>query len=228
MADDQAKKQKNLSAKKLKDAREKGQVARSRDLASPSRRWRSTLRAGAARAAMMVAHGVARLTVGLSHARRSRRCATVSAGELGTIVIADGGAAGAASSARSLLASPPSSACWQRGAGAAWYSRPKPLTLDFTRLSPANGLAAAEAVAVGHRPRQDDRSRDRDRACWRWRIVHASSSTDSAAPDRGWRRSTPASAGWDAAAALLWQRGLALLALGGADYGLQRWRLDRR
>ncbi len=35
-----------------------------------------------------------------------------------------------------------------------------------------------------------------------------------------------AGAGWQGASRLLWQTGFALLVLGGADYGLQRWRLD--
>src|SRR5581483_944589 len=39
--------------------------------------------------------------------------------------------------------------------------------------------------------------------------------------------SIAAARGWDAAARLLWQGGLVLLAVGAADYGVQRWRLTQ-
>jgi flagellar biosynthetic protein FlhB len=99
---------------------------------------------------------------------------------------------------------------------------PKALRLDLTRLNPANGLKRLA-------PSQSwiDMLKTLVTACVLGVIAYQSGKTLAISSVRFPWMSPVGSAGaaWDSAAHLMWQAGFALLALGVGDYGLQRWRL---
>jgi len=99
---------------------------------------------------------------------------------------------------------------------------PKALRIDLTKLNPANGLKRLA-------PSQSwlDMLKTILTVCVlgviSFQLVKRLAITSVRFP---WMSPVgSAGAGWESAARLLWQTGFALLVLGGADYGLQRWRL---
>src|SRR3954468_18188530 len=138
MADESTgEKTEKASAKKLKDAREKGQVVRSRDLVVAAASLSITMLLAAAGASMM-ARMASRMTVGLSHLG-DRPLAPITPVDLGTVAIADMGLLAIVVGPLLLIAAGVSVAgnVWQAG----WVFAPERLTIDFTRLSPAQGFA---------------------------------------------------------------------------------------
>jgi flagellar biosynthetic protein FlhB len=99
-----------------------------------------------------------------------------------------------------------------------------PLTPDFNRLNPANGfkkfapsragIDTLKAIVIAS-----------ILSVLAWRVGN------TLALDAGrltWASATvSANRGWADAIRLLWQAGFALLAFGGLDFGIQRWRLNR-
>src|SRR4051794_15021325 len=119
------------SAKKLKDARGKGQVVRSRDLVVAAASLAITLLLAGAGASMM-ARMASRMAVGLSHLG-DHPLAPVNANELGTIAMADMGLLAMVVGPLLLVAATVSVAGNVMQAG--WVFAPERLTLDFSRLS---------------------------------------------------------------------------------------------
>jgi flagellar biosynthetic protein FlhB len=205
------------SAKKLKDAREKGQVVRSRDLVVAAASLAITMALATAGGSMM-ARMAARMTVGLSHLG-DHPLAPVNSQELGTLAVADMGLIAMVAGPLLVIAAVVSVGGNVLQAG--WVFAPERLTLDFTRLGPAQGFArlkpsqswldlvkmmiSVTAIAVVAVRIVTEIVDDSPRLIWM----------------------TPAStglAGWQHLLTLLWRTGFALLALAGADYGLQFWR----
>jgi flagellar biosynthesis protein FlhB len=138
MADEsQGEKTEKPSAKKLKDAREKGQVVRSRDLVIAAASLAITLLLATAGASMM-ARMASRMTAGLSHLG-DHPLAPVSPSDLGTIAIGDMGLLAMVVGPLLFVAATVSVAGNVLQAG--WVFAPERLTVDFTRLSPAQGFA---------------------------------------------------------------------------------------
>jgi flagellar biosynthetic protein FlhB len=217
MADEQGEKTEKPSAKKFKEAREKGQVARSRDLNSAL-----TLMAVTGALGMLGHQLIARLAASVGDALTSlpaRAAHDVTGGDLATLVLENGALI-------ALLVGPiaVTAALVSVGVSAAQGGlrfAPAALHFNWERLSPAKGLAKLKpsqswvdtfktilavvvliAIAVP--------------------IVRAMVLDGLRYP---WM--TPASAaasGWGAISRLLWQGSFGLLAIGAADYGLQWWR----
>jgi flagellar biosynthetic protein FlhB len=218
MADESnGEKTEKASAKKLKEAREKGQVVRSRDLVVAAASLAITMLLAAAGGSMM-ARMADRMTIGLSHLG-DRPLAPVSPADLGTVAIGDMRLLAVVVGPLLLLAATVSVAGNVMQAG--WVFAPERLALDFSRLSPAQGfsrlkpaqswldllkiIVSVTAIAVLAVRIVTEIVADSPRLIWM-----APAST--------------AIAGWQHLLTLLWRSGLALLALAGADYGLQFWR----
>jgi flagellar biosynthetic protein FlhB len=217
MSESTGEKTEKPSAKKLKDAREKGQVVRSRDLVVAFASLAITLALSSAGGAMM-SRLAARLGAGLSRIG-DRPLATLAPNDLATMVIGDLGLIGLIAGPLLLTAAIVSVA--GNVAQSGWVMSTAGLTPDFTRLSPAKGLARLkpsqswidllkQAVSVTAI------------AVLAIRVV-TEVMTDS--PRLMWMAPADAGrAGWQHLLSLLWRAGVALLALAGADYGIQFWR----
>lgn len=208
-------KQEKPTAKRLKDAQEKGQVARSRELGAA---------VGLCAAALVLAWGgvrparamAGRLAADLAALDRYAMTELTPA-SLGGLVV-DG------TSWFTVALAPLVGAVVVGGAagfvlqGAAWS--PKALAWHWERLSPAHGVARFKPSKSGA---------DVVRACLALVIVAAVTvpvvrDLLARAPDLV--VVTPAQAaaeGWRAVWSLLWRGGLALVVLGAADYLWQRW-----
>jgi flagellar biosynthetic protein FlhB len=218
MANDQGEKTEKPSGKRLKDARERGQVTRSRDLGMAAA---SLATAGmlvnfgpgmVGRLLRVITSGIARL--GLSPTQELKPAdltgLIVGGGWMLALVVGPVALAAAGASVAAAVA--------QGGFNFA----PKAITFDLSRLSPANGIkrlgfkqggvdtikAAVTVTVIGI-------------LAWKTgREIFAQS------PRFPWM--APATAGhegWSRLTRLLWQSGFSLAAIGGIDYGLQRWRL---
>jgi flagellar biosynthetic protein FlhB len=217
MADSQDDRTEKATPKKLKDAKEEGQVARSRDLNLAV----STLTA----TGMLVWTGPAavdRLTSTLTEAltRVGRSGADLHPEDLTSLVLTSGAVIG-------LVVGPIAIAAALAGVGMAaaqggLHFAPQALRFDISRLSPARGLqrlapsqswvdllkTIATVAVLGAIALQIGKALALDGMRFSWM------STVGAA---GY--------GWASARRLLWQAGFALLVIGVLDYGLQRWRL---
>jgi flagellar biosynthetic protein FlhB len=217
MADEQGEKTERPSAKKFKEAREKGQVARSRDLNSALTLMAVTAVLGAlgqrllARLAGSVADGLTGLPARAAH--------DLTGGDLATLVLENGALI-------ALLVGPIALTAVAVSVGAAAAQgglrfAPAALQWNWSRLSPATGLGRLKpsqswidtlktilAVVV---------------------LVSIAVPIVRATVLDGLRYSWMAPAGvaaqgWGAISRLLWQGSIGLLAVGAADYGLQSWR----
>ncbi|MEZ5284208.1 MAG: EscU/YscU/HrcU family type III secretion system export apparatus switch protein [Vicinamibacterales bacterium] len=217
MAEQHGEKTEKPSAKRLKDAREKGQVARSQDLVAALALMGVSLalaRTGAEGFRQMAV----RMANGLSHLGDAAR-ATIELHDLANQAVTDLLVLGMVSGPIVLTAA--SVALFVNFAQTGFLFAPERLTPDWNRLSPANGLKrlkpsqsgldlikallAATIVAV-----------------LAWQIIREVL-TD--APRMVWLGpGAAAAAGWGHLEDLLRHAGLALLLVAGADYGLQRWR----
>lgn len=202
--------------KRIKDAREKGQVARSRDMAGAVSLGAVTL--GLSWLGLEMITGIAtRMSSGLS-TLAERAHSTIVPGTIETLAWADAGLF-------IWIAGPPAVIAGLLSVGASfaqigWTYSPKALELNWSRLSPASGfsrlkptralpelgkslvgMAAVGAVGYG--------------------LVHAfylkaPSLMGMSAVETG--RVT-----WDQVWTLLWRTSLALMAVALADYGIQYW-----
>lgn len=205
------------SPKKLRDARERGQVPRSRDLSVAAASLAVTMACDYYGSAVLEKLS-GRLALGLS-TFADRPLRTLTPVELTSGLIAD--AAGMA-----LVVAPLIGAAAVVGVGTTiaqggWVVSSTPIHLDWTKLNPANGLKKLKPSQSGvdlvktvigavtlttlsyvvARELVDDATR----LIWLSPIEAAAS---------GWRR----------VITLLWRAGFALLMIAAADYGVQRWR----
>lgn len=206
------------TAKRLKDAREKGQVARSRELGVALALLASTIVLGRAGRWLITGLGE-RLAGDLQH-MGERAIAPLTRGDVAALVI-DGGWL-LASLVGPVALGTVIVGVGVQGIQGGWSFAPAALTLKWSRISPAEGikrftfvqsgadtlkslLTVAALVAVAWRPLADAAT-GAARLAW------------MAPSDAG--RSA-----WELTAMLLWRSGLALAVLALADYGLQRYRL---
>jgi len=205
------------SAKRLKDAHERGQVPRSQDVVAAV-----ALLAVTSVMAWSGAAGLARMQDRLADGLRRLGDAppeTIGAGTLSSQIVADLTMFG-------LVCGPVLLTALIVGvagnlAQSGWVFAPSRLALDFTRLGPANGLQRLKPAQSGINVLKAlgiaavvgwlsylvirDAIGDAPRLAWM---------TSGAAAVDGWRRMT----------SLLQQTGIALLFFAGFDYGVQRWR----
>jgi flagellar biosynthetic protein FlhB len=205
------------SARKLKEARDKGQVVRSRDLVVAFTSLAITLALASTGGAMM-ARLAGRMGAGLKQIG-DRPLAAVSPVDLATMVTGD--LALLALIAGPLLVAAAFVTVAGNVAQSGWVFTPENLQFHFERLSPSRGLArlkpsqswvdllkqavSVTAIAVLAVRIVTDVIADSPRLIW------------MAPAEVG-------QTGWQHLLSLLWRAGLALLALAGADYGLQFWR----
>ncbi len=218
MADEQhGEKTEKPSAKKLKDARKRGDVPRSADLVAAVSLLAVTfvlVRSGAAAMVRLQAHLSASLT---RLAERSDLALTPEA--LGTMVVDDG-------LLLAVLAAPVMITAAAAGlvgnvAQSGWVFAPERLTPDFTRLSPQKGWQRIRPIQSGITLLKAVA------ACAVVGALAWSLGQDALVetPRLAWM--SPAGAaleGWGWIRRLLWQGGAALLLLAGADVGWQWWR----
>ncbi|HWI18341.1 MAG TPA: EscU/YscU/HrcU family type III secretion system export apparatus switch protein [Vicinamibacterales bacterium] len=217
MSESTGEKTEKPSAKKYKDAREKGQVARSQDVLAAAGLLFVT--AALARTTEGTLGRIStRMSDGLSHFADGAR-ATITTGDLTSLVMRDLGVFGLA--VAPVLATAALVAVAGNLAQTGWVFAPQKLTIDFTRLSPANGLQrlkpsqsgldliktliAATVIGVLGYGIGREVLIDSPRYAWM--------APEQAAIEGGRRL-----------VGMLYQIGFALLAIAGADYGLQKWR----
>jgi len=218
MADEQGEKTEKPTPKRLKDAREKGQVASSRDL--------SASLASLAATGVLVAAGP--LLLGRLSGELTRGLSTFAAAATGNVTAEDltplvmSGAtlialtAGPVALAAAIVGV--FSSTLQSGFNLSFET----LQPNWTRLSPSNGFSRLAPSKAGV---------DTVKAILATTIVCAlawkvTQQATLDAPRMPFLAPvTSAIAGWELTTRLLWQASFALLALGGADYGVQRWRL---
>lgn len=205
------------SAKRLREARERGQVPRSRDLSIAAASIAVTI-AFDYYGETLLEKLSGRLASGLAtlgdHPLR-----TITPVELTSRLIADAG--GLAFVVGPLIGAAAVVGVGTTIAQGGWVVSSTPLHVDWTRLSPANGfkkLGASQsgvelvkmlivAVALSALSYVVARELVDDSARLIWL-----SPVDAAA------------SGWHRVVTLLWRAGFTMLLLAGADYGLQRWR----
>jgi len=206
--------------KRLRDARERGQVAVSRDVSTALGSLAATgVLAGAGslllhRLTLTVTGGLSRLgDQPLREIRAEDLVPLVMSG--GAVVALCAGPIAIVAAATAVLSS-----VVQSG----FNVSTAPLTPDFNRLNPANGfkkfapsragIDTLKAIVIAS-----------ILSVLAWRVGN------TLALDAGrltWASATvSANRGWADAIRLLWQAGFALLAFGGLDFGIQRWRLNR-
>ena len=218
MADDQSgEKSEKPSAKRLKDAREKGNVPRSADLVAAL-----SLLAVSTVLARTGGAGVARLQQHLAEGLRAlgdRGHLTITADSIGTIVTND-------ALVLALIVAPLMGVAAFTGlAGnlvqSGWVFSPERLTPDFTRLSPANGFSRFAPSQAGITVLK---------ATLAVSIVSTllyslSAQALAETPRLAWMSPSMAAAeGWRWIWRLLMQGGMSLLLLAGADVGWQWWK----
>lgn len=204
--------------KRLKDARERGQVARSRELIAALSLLSGTL-ALAWLGPRLLTSLANRLAAGISRIG-DNPLHSMGASDVAAMVVRDTAWLGVVAAPVGFVAA--MAAVVANVGQAGWVVASKATRFNWSRLSPASGFAkfapaqagvetlkAAIAVTVlgwlGYRIGFQ--------VC-----VHASELVGMAPTAAGSRA-------WDAIWQLFWQGGLAMVALAGADYGVQRWRL---
>lgn len=206
------------TAKKLRDARKKGQIARSRDLGVALATIAATLALG--RLGGRLVTGLSeRLARDLSHLG-TNALRPVVAGDLTTMAVEAG-------AALALLVGPIGLATMVVGVGVAglqggWNVAPEALTLNWSRLSPANGIKRFALLQSG----VDTVKSFVYVAAIGWLSYRAVMGFLDGAPAMVWM--APAQVGlttWQHVEGLLWRVAWALVLLAIADYGLQYYRL---
>ena len=217
MADDQGEKTEKPSQKKLKDAREKGQVARSRDATMAVTSLAAT--------GILVWLGpwimerlANQVSVGLTAVGQAAG-RDIQPEDLTQMVLVNGGMVG-------LLVGPIALVCivaslTSSAAQGGLRFAPGALTIDFTKLNPANGLSRLK-------PSQSGLDTLKTILTVVALVILAIPIGESVAQEGArmpWMSPFGAAVqGWQAIRRLLWQAGIALLAIGAADYALQLWR----
>jgi flagellar biosynthetic protein FlhB len=205
------------TARRLKDAREKGQVARSRDLAAALSLAGATLVLGwfGTRMATSIA---ARLSDGLSKLADVSQT-SVHPEQLASLFWSDAGLLAAIAGPPAILAAVVSVVSSTAQVG--WAYSPKAIQLNWERLNPSAGFkrllpsqagielgkALIGLVAIGG-------------VCY----LVVRPAFDSAMGLVGMPPAAAAGTGWQLAIALLWRASLALAIVAGLDYAAQRWR----
>ncbi len=213
----QSEKTEKPSAKRLKDARERGQVVRSRDLVVALVSLAITL-ALTKTGAGMVARLGSRVTAGLQRLG-DRPLESVSGAEITTLV--GGDMVLLTLVVGPLLATAALVTLAGNVAQSGWVFAPERLTPDFTRLSPSTGFARLKPSQSGV-------------DMLKMAISVAVVAAIAVGTVRGVMAESPALAqmpsgdaavrGWSRLLSLLWATGFALAFLAAADYGLQFWR----
>jgi len=205
------------SAKRVKDAREKGQVARSQDLVAALGLLGVTVvlaRTGATGLGRLAG----RLADGLSHLGDSARD-TLAQHDLANQAVSDLVLLGMV--AGPVLLTAATVALVANITQTGWVFAPDRLTPDWSRLSPRTGWARLKPSVSGM-----DLLKALVAAAvvsaLAWQVIREAMGD---APRLAWLGTGSAAlAGWTHIHQLLLQAGLALVALSGADYGLQWWR----
>ncbi|MGE3176578.1 MAG: flagellar biosynthesis protein FlhB [Vicinamibacterales bacterium] len=205
------------SAKKLREARERGQVPRSRDLSIAAASLAVTIAFDYFGEALLRRLS-GRMAIGLS-SLGDRPLRTLTPVELTSGLIAD--ATGLALVVGPLVGIAALVGIGTTVAQSGWVLSSTPLQIDWNRLNPATGLARLKPSQSGVDLLKQ--------------VVGVSALTVLAynvtrelvvdAPRLIWLSpAAAASSGWQRLVTLLWRTGFALLALAAADYGIQRWR----
>jgi flagellar biosynthetic protein FlhB len=212
-----AEKTEKPSAKKLKDARKKGQVVRSRDLVV-------ALTSLALTAALMVTGSSmmtrlsARVASGLSRIG-DRPLASMNAAEITTLVTGDFLLLGVI--VGPLLATAVVVTLAGNVGQTGWVFAPEKLTLDFSRLNPGAGLKRLVPSQSG----LDLVKTIVGVTVISMVAVHLVREVVQDTPRVAWMSPKAAAVeGWFRLRTLLWLSGFWLVALAGADFGLQFWR----
>lgn len=215
---DNGEKTEQPSQKRLKDARDKGQVARSRDLAVAISSIALTLGLAYFGPAI-VGRMATRLTAGLER-MGDHPLHTISPGELTQAILADG--AMVAMSVGPLMVLSAIVGVLGTIGQTGWVFSTQALELKWDRLNPANGLQRLKPSQGGI---------DLLKAVlavsvlgWiTWQII------DAQLNDGGLvARMAPADAaryGWESVRRLLWQGAIAMAVLGVGDFLVQQWRM---
>jgi len=219
MANDQSagEKTERPSAKKLKDARDKGQVARSRDVAVALSSLAVTVAVTSLGSAML-ARLATRLASALSHLG-DRPLAPVTPGALTGQVVSDSLLIAIAVGPLMLVGGLSGLAGNVMQSG--WVFAPEALKMNWAKLSPSNGLKRLAPKQSGV---------DLLKTVIAVTALSAISYNvlgEFVAFSPALARMAPADAGaegWSRLVRLLWQAGFALLAIAAGDYGVQRWR----
>jgi flagellar biosynthetic protein FlhB len=205
------------TAKKLRDAREKGQVARSRDLAVAGATVAATI-AIAQLGSRLVGGLSERLARGLTHFG-DEPLKTISAGDLTGLVITG-------ITALVVLVGPIAVATMVAGVGlqgvqGGWVFSSEALHFNWGRLSPAQGMKRFAFLQSGVETLKTLAAVGV--IAWlAWGSIDALMSESLAMP---WMTPLGAAAlGWDRTESFLWKVAWGLAALAIADYGLQRYR----
>jgi flagellar biosynthetic protein FlhB len=205
------------SAKKLRDARERGQVPRSRDLSAAAASLAVTIALDyfgsdlVGRLSARVARGLA--TLGDQPLR------TITPGELKSVLVSD--AVGLAVAVAPLTLAAGLIGVGTTIAQSGWVVSGHPLKVDWSRLNPATGLARLKPSQSGTELLKTVIGAT-VLSVIAWGIARE---LIADAPRLIWL--VPANAvrsGWAQVATLMWRAGLALLILAAADFALQRWR----
>ncbi len=218
MADDQSgEKSEKPSAKRLKDAREKGNVPRSADLVAAL-----SLLAVSTVLARTGGAGVVRLQQHLAEGLRGlgdRAHLTITAESVGTIVTSDALVLGLI--VAPLMAVAAFTALAGNLVQSGWVFAPERLTPDFTRLSPANGFSRFAPSQAGITVLKASIAVSIVSAL----LYSLSARAMAETPRLAWMSPSMAAAeGWAWIWRLLMQGGLSLLLLAGADVGWQWWK----
>ncbi len=204
--------------KRLLDARKKGQIARSRDLALAAASIAATIALAQLGERMMRGLGE-RLARDLSHFADAP-LRTVTSGDLMSLVI-DGG------STMALLVGPIALATMAVGVAThgfqgGWSFAPGGLTLNWSRLSPANGFKRFGLMQSG----MDTLKTMVSVVAIAWLGYGAITASMADAHALPWMAPADAAkTAWMHLESLLWNVALALAFLALGDYGLQRYRL---
>ncbi len=206
------------TAKRLREAREKGQIARSRDLSVALSSLALTL--GLVRFGPGIAERLAtRLVAGLGR-MGDRPLDPITAGELSQAVLNDGWMVLLSVGPLLLVGAVVGIAGTVGQSG--WVFATKALELDFGRLNPSNGLKRLAPSQGGVEFLKAILAISA--LSWiAWRVV-ATSMDDGGLL----ARMAPADAaryGWESIRQLLWQSALAMILLGAGDFAVQKWRV---
>ena len=205
------------SAKRLREARERGQVPRSKDLSVAAASLGVTIALDYFGSAL-VARLSTRLAQGLS-AFGDQPLRTVTPTELRNGLVAD-------ALVLALVLAPLTLTAMVIGVGttiaqSGWVLSGQPLKMDWSRLSPATGFARLK-------PSQSGTELLKAVAGATTLAVIAWGVARELVGDAGrlvWLvPSAAAQSGWSHVITLMWRAGIALLILAAADFGLQRWR----
>lgn len=217
MADDQGEKTEQPTAKRLRDARDRGQVPRSRDLGVAVSSMALTLALGSFGPGIAAAMAT-RLAMGLRRVG-DRPLDTISPGELTLAVVADGWMV--ARTVGPLLGIAALVGVLSMVAQSGFVFTAEPLKLNWSKLGPSAGLARLKPSQSGVELLKSILAVS-VLTTLAWKIIAAQIGDGGSVA-----RMAPADAGryaWESIRQLLWQGALAMLVLGLADFLVQRWR----